>query len=655
MLASSLRTDKRRSLIEILARCYGTEWHGTQFDRPTSGAAVSLRTIFSLDDVRAIESRPFEEYLPYASVMDALEVQAARHPSATALSYIKSADLAEPSERWSYPQFVAQVRRTARLFQSLCGHAPPRVAFLLPAIPQAHFALWGAEAVGIACPINYLLGEEHIAELLQAAEVNILVALGPHPELDIWSRVSGIRQRCPRLKNVLVVGATAETDHALDFDQAVAAQSDAPLAARAAPDDIAALFHTGGTTGSPKLAQHRHRNQLCAAGGAASMYGASSQDVIINGFPLFHVAGSFVYGLSMFLAGATVVLPTLLGMRNPAFVQRYWEFAEREGATLLAAVPTIMSSLLALPASGADISRIRCLLTGGSPLPPDLADAFEQRFRIPVRNILGMTECGGVIAIEPCALPRTAGSVGLPIPFVTVQAVNAEGTPVATGQDGELQIRGPNVSPGYTDRSRNAGIFLDDGWLSSGDIGHFDPQGRLYVTGRAKDMIIRSSHNIDPLMIEETLQKHPEVLMVAAVGAPDEYAGELPVAYVTLKPGATADARTLLAFAEHHMPERPAVPKQIYIVDSLPVTAIGKFFKPRLREMATLQVIENRLMQRSLQARVTAELLADNKGFQVVFNHGGDAEAAAIIKEMMMPFALRWRLTDHSGSPEDSA
>lgn len=607
---------------------------------------MSIRPILSPDDVRMIEARPFEEYLPYTSVMHALESQAEKHPTGIALKYIRSADVDQPAEQWTYPQFVAQVRCTARLFQSLCGEEAPRVAFLLPAIPQAHFALWGAEAVGIACPINYLLSEEHIAELLQAAEVNVLVALGPHPELDIWSRVAGIRRRCPQLTHVLAVGGAGEADGAMDFDRAVAAQSDAPLDNRASIDDVAALFHTGGTTGSPKLAQHLHRNQLCAAAGAASMYGASAPDVIVNGFPLFHVAGSFVYGLSMFLVGATVVLPTLLGMRNTEFVQHYWRFAEREQATLLAAVPTVMSSLLTVAADDADISRVRALLTGGSPLPPDLAEAFERRFGVPVRNILGMTECGGVIAIEPCAMPRTASSVGLPIPFVKVRAVDPAGHPVPEGSDGELQISGPNVSPGYTDPAKNEGVFLPGGWLNSGDVGHLDSQGRLYVTGRAKDMIIRSSHNIDPLLIEDTLQKHPDVVMAAAVGAPDEYAGELPVAYVTLRPGATADAPSLLAFAEQHMPERPAVPKQIFVLAALPVTAIGKFFKPKLREMATQQVIDARLAQRALNESVAAQVLADNKGVQVVFDCGGDATVAAQVKEMMVPFALRWRFAD---------
>ena len=120
--------------------------------------------------------------------MHALETQEAKHPDGIALKYIQRADLDEPAQHWTYPQFVALIRRAARLFQSLSGDQAPRVAFLLPAIPQAHFTLWGAEAVGIACPINYLLSEQHIADLLQAASVNVLVALGPRPELDIWGR-----------------------------------------------------------------------------------------------------------------------------------------------------------------------------------------------------------------------------------------------------------------------------------------------------------------------------------------------------------------------------------------------------------------------------------------------------------------------------------
>ena len=200
------------------------------------------------------------------------------------------------------------------------------------------------------------------------------------------------------------------------------------------------------------------------------------------------------------------------------------------------------------------------------------------------------------------------------------------------------------MSARYTGATKNANVFLDDGWLNSGDVGHLDAAGLLYVTGRAKDMIIRSGHNIDPLLIEEALHGHPEVAMAAAVGAPDEYAGELPIAYVTLKPGATATSTELLAFAEQHVPERPAAPKQIVILDALPMTAIGKLFKPRLRELAIQQVIETRLAERSLAGTVCCEVKTDKRGPQVTLDGADDPAPRAAVAAIMKPFAVGWSL-----------
>ena len=209
-----------------------------------------------------------------------------------------------------------------------------------------------------------------------------------------------LRAACPRLKHVLAVGGAPD---ALDFDAQLRAMPGDrfTFARRPRRDDIAALFHTGGTTGAPKLAQHTHGNQLHASWSAAQMDAMDEHDVILNGFPLFHVAGSFVYGLSALLSGAAVVLPTQLGLRNSAFMQQVWRFVERERVSVLATVPTVIAALNGVDAVDADLARVRLLLTGGSPLPTELAVAFEQRHRIPVRNILGMTECAGVISIEP--------------------------------------------------------------------------------------------------------------------------------------------------------------------------------------------------------------------------------------------------------------
>jgi fatty-acyl-CoA synthase len=607
--------------------------------------------IASIADVERIEALPYAEFMAHASLIDALEDAASRHADRPALTFLQAADRPDLTRRWTHRQFVADVRRAANLFRSLAGKDEPRVAMLLPAIPQAYFTLWGAEVAGVACPINYLLDAEHIAELIQASGANILVALGQNPELDIWSRVAGLRGQCPGLRHVLAVGGT---EGATDFDTAMASQRGDVLrfAREVRANTLAALFHTGGTTGAPKLAQHSHGNQLHSAWSAAQMYSMDEHDVILNGFPLFHVAGSLVFGLSALLSGAEVVLPTLLGMRNTDFVPRYWEVVERHSVTLLAAVPTVISTLLAVDPKSTSLAWVRALLTGGSPLPPELATSFEQRYGIPVRNILGMTECAGVISIEPTRGERVPGSCGLRLPYTRVEALAQDGagreTVCAPGQPGVLRVRGPNVGPGYTDLRRNTGTFSDDGWLSTGDIGHLDARGLVFVTGRAKDVIIRSGHNIEPGMIEEALMRHPDVQFAAAVGEPDEYAGEMPVAFVVLRADAAVDAAGLIDFVKQHIPERPAQPKRIDVLATLPLTAVGKVYKPGLRLRAIERVITERLERAGLaqQVRVRGQDGASGLSLALTARTGADIEAIdEPVRAIMARFAVAWAWT----------
>jgi fatty-acyl-CoA synthase len=597
-------------------------------------------------DIKRIESRPYHEFMRHESVWDALSDAAQRHATRPALTFISSADPGAQVRRWTYGELINEVRRAANLFASLAAGDEPRVAMLLPAIPAAYLTLWAAETAGMVCPINYLLNAEHIAELIHACGANILVALGPNPELDICSRVPELRSRCPGLRHVLAVGGG--TGHE-DFEGAVAAMPGGALCFDRSTrrDRIAALFHTGGTTGAPKLAQHTHGNQLHSAWGAAQLYAMTERDVILNGFPLFHVAGAFVYGLSALLSGAEVILPTTLGLRNAEFVKRYWQFVDRHAVSLLAAVPTIIAALLSVETTGANLNSVRALLTGGSPLPTELAAAFEQRFGIPVRNILGMTECAGVVSIEPFQGPRTAGSCGFPLPYTEVRAAGSDGHPCRVGETGILRLRGPNVSPGYTDRARNTGTFANDGWLVTGDIGHVDEQGRVFVTGRAKDVIIRGGHNIDPQVIEEVLLSHPMVQMAAAVAEPDEYAGELPMAFVSLKPGAAIDAETLLRYAAERIPERPALPKRIEIISAIPVTAIGKVYKPALRARACERVIRDRLAHSGVQGKVSlsVEEAASGVALRFVIARSADVDSVdACLRALMQPFAIAYTI-----------
>jgi fatty-acyl-CoA synthase len=595
--------------------------------------------IHDANDIKTIEARPYREFMPHHNVHSALLSVASIHGTRSALTYIQDATNETLTQTWTHAEFFAGITRAANLFTLISGNDKPRIAMLLPAIPQAYFTLFGGEAAGIVCPINYMLGAQHIAELMRAANINILVALGDHGsngELDIASKVPLIKSLCPALKQVLLVGPTSMSNGDLDFDVALARQpSEALIQSRAIEaNDIAALFHTGGTTGKPKLAQHTHGNQLHAAWGAANMYANKPTDVMLNGFPLFHVAGSFVFGLSTLLAGGEVVLPTLTGMRNKAFVDRYWEFVAHHKVTLLAAVPTVITTLLSLNAEPNQLASVRALLTGGSPLPEEVAAGFERKFDIPVRNILGMTESAGVISIEPMLSQRIAGSCGLALPFSQVKS----------NDDGVLCVKGPNVAPGYTEAIRNEGVFTEDGWLITGDIGHVDEVGRIFITGRQKDLIIRSSHNIDPRVIEDALQQHPAVVLAAAVGEPDEYAGEIPIAYVTLQQGAIVTEAELKAFAQQYIPERPAYPKRIEILDTLPLTAIGKVYKPALKAKAIEWVINERLMRADLISKCIAKVAADGAVPSVVFESDGSTDLSEQLQKLMAGFAINYRI-----------
>jgi len=606
--------------------------------------------VLSLADVEAIEARPYDLFMPWHGLYEALRASATRNGSRPAITLLDD-DSHEPRLTWTYDQLLDQVERAANAFKSLAGDESPRVAMLLPAIPEGYATLWGAASVGTICPINYLLRKEHIAELLQAAKCNVVVALGINGQLDIHEKVTSICGECPGVRHVLWVGAVPEGAAGSSFEEALSHQASGIEGANGG-DDIAALFHTGGTTGSPKLAQHTHFNQLHSAAGAAGHYALTEKDCIVNAMPLFHVAGTIVFGLSTVLAGGHIILPTTLGLRNPSLVQGYWAMVAKQKASLVTATPTGIATLLSAARNPTDVATVRALLTGGAPLPPELALEFERQTGIPVRNTFGMTECSGVVSIEPVLAARSNVTCGIRIPFTEVQVATVDGSPVLEGESGVLRLRGPNVSPGYTVSSNSKGTF-EDGWLVTGDLARIRG-GRVEVTGRSKDVIIRNTHNIDPQQIEDALLKHPGVQMAAAVGQPDEYAGELPVAFVVAKPGFTLDTGELIAFAELHIAERPAQPKQIDVLETLPQTAVGKIYKPALRLLALERALQQRLSATGLNNEVAVHGKDEAHGLCVEFVPCGQSfsiDTPDRLKILMRSFPYEWRLVrDSQGS-----
>jgi fatty-acyl-CoA synthase len=553
---------------------------------------------FSTDaDVRAFETIPYADRIAAESTFDAIKLGAAQNPDAPAIKFLANADPADTPVIIPYRDFIARVTEAANMFHALGVRSNDVVSFLLPLLPDAFVTLFGAEAAGIANPVNPLLEPHQIAEILEAAQTSVLVTLGPMPGTDIWPKVVEVRKHLTHLKAIVQVGPGDPANGIHSFNELIKAQPSDHLVSgrKISGSDIAAYFHTGGTTGTPKLVRHSHANQIYQAWGCNLMLKSRPGQNLLFGMPLFHVGGSLTQTLAMLTAGGCLVVLSPAGWRNPASIKNIWGLVERFKAEALSSVPTVLAASLAIPPGQADISSLRFAAGGGSAIPVAVGKAIEDKFKLPVVEVYGMTETSSVHTMAFLDRPIRLGSVGLPLPYSRVRIVklDADGRlerDCAVDEIGVVIMAGPGVFGGYLNEAHNKGAFVDGNWVNSGDLGRLDGDGFLWITGRAKDLVIRGSHNIDPAPIEDILFQHPAVGFAAVVGQPDAYAGELPVGYVQLKPGASVQPGELEAFVRERTPERAAVPVQIIPIDPMPLTGVGKVFKPQLRWDAATRV-----------------------------------------------------------------
>ena len=582
-------------------------------------------TIRTRDDLERFESEmTLDQRLPERSILDVFTASAAQHPTSTAITMLMTGAEDEQPRRVDYGQLLTMIQSAANAFHMLGGPAPG-VAYMLPSLIETHVTLWGAETAGYAVPINFLLQPESIVELIKASGTKILVALGPHPQLDIWEKALELREQIPGLILVRVSPpGTPDENGVVDFGTALAEQPNDHLifGEPRGGDNVAAYFHTGGTTGVPKLVAHTHRSQLVSAFGGAAMCGYTSDDILTATLPLFHVAGTMVGGLSAFMAGVELVVMSPSGLRNPAIVEGFWRLVAQHNITVVGGVPTALGAVLQVPVGDNDISAVRTGLTGAALLPPAVGTRFKNVTGCHLYEILGMTESSGLVSIDPLCGPGSVGSVGWALPYTQVEILRLNedgslGEPCATDEIGVIIIQGDHISPGYLDPKHNDGVF-DIGRLNSGDLGYKDAQGQIYIAGRSKDLIIRSGHNIDPAMIENAMATHPAVALAAAVGMPDVYAGELPVCFVELLPGANVSIEDLHLHAQSAIDERPAWPKLIQTIDNIPLTTVGKIFKPSLRCIAAKQKVMELVQKEFGIANAEIEVVAGgSRGMRV--------------------------------------
>ncbi len=577
----------------------------------------------TIADIKALEEKAFEDYDLPTSTYELIKTGAEINPSRIALSFfLEAANYSKPKE-YSYQEMISLINQVANMFNDFAIDKDSVVSLVLPNLPQTFFSIFAAETAGIVNPINPLLEAEQIADIMNAAKTKVLVTLAPFPKTDIWPKLSSIIDRVASLETVfqidlaqflpfvkrIAVGfmkkysGTSINKKVLDFDKTLKKYSSTSLDFKRdiKASDIASYFHTGGTTGTPKLAQHSHLNEIANTWMGSQTLPLSPKTNMFCGLPLFHVNAVVVTGTIPFSQGAHVVLASPAGYRGKGVMQNFWKIVEHYKINYFSGVPTVYSGLLNIPID-ADISSLQYAICGAAPMPEEVFKSFEEYTNINILEGYGMTEGACISSVNPAYGDRRVGSIGYSLPHQEMKTVCLDEAgkylhDCAIDEIGIVVIRGPNVFPGYKDERANQDIWLkiDDGkaWFNTGDMARMDADGYFWLTGRRKELIIRGGHNIDPKLIEAPLHSHPAVALAAAIGRPDAYAGEVPVAYVELLEGRHISEQELLDFAKANIGERAAVPKAIKIIDAMPVTAVGKIFKPTLVYKEVKDVYKN--------------------------------------------------------------
>jgi fatty-acyl-CoA synthase len=396
----------------------------------------------------------------------------------------------------------------------------------------------------------------------------------------------------------------------------------------------------------PKVAQHRVSGMIYN-GWLGHRLLFRETDVVICPLPLFHVFAAYPVLMSMIASGGHVVFPTPAGYRGEGVFDNFWSLVDRWKVTYLITVPTALAALMQRPIN-ADISSLRGAFSGSAPLPIELFNRFEKATGVRIIEGYGLTECTCLVSVNPPEGDKKIGSVGIPFPYTHVRILHfaADGSvsrECGVDEVGEICVANPGVLPGstYTEEDKNRLLFAEGRYLRTGDLGRLDAEGYLFITGRAKDLIIRGGHNIDPAEIEEALMRHEAVAFVGAIGQPDAFAGELPCAYVELVKGRTVDVAELLEFARSHIHERAAVPKHVEVLAELPKTAVGKVFKPDLRRMAIMRVFNAALTEAGEDARVVSVIEDKKRGLVAQLGRGPVSDEGKV-KKVLGEFATGW-------------
>ncbi len=463
-------------------------------------------------------------------------------------------------------ELAQRARRAAAGFVGLGVRPGDRVVLCMANCPEvgiAYAALWRAGAV--ATPVLFLLTEDELRHVFSDSGA-VSVVTTPEFLPKVLASCGGIP--------VVVVGGEGGT---LTFD--VLEEGDELSLVDRTSDDLAALLYTGGTTGRSKGVALTHAGLDAAGSAAAAVARQPGRTRSLLPLPLAHA-----YGLMVSVAALHAEEPgeaVLMRWFDPA---GFIALVEEHRTQVSALVPSMIGMLLTQPLEEHDLSSLERVSSGGAPLAVELAKELERRIpSVEVREGYGATESSALISAQP-ADERRLGSVGKAVPGVDVRITGLDGEELPAGEDGEICVRGPVLMTGYWNSPEATAETIRGGWLHTGDVGHVDADGYLYVVDRIKDLIIRHGFNVYPRDVEDVLLTHPEVTGAAVVGRPDPRVGEEVVAFVSVAPGSALTPETVIAFCKEHL-SAAKYPREVRLVDAVPLTSVFKTDRKAVRAL----------------------------------------------------------------------
>lgn len=444
------------------------------------------------------------------------------------------------------------------------------------------------KAGGVVVSLNPLLKREEIARNLEDAEACLYMCHDGAGQLPMLTEGYAAFQRAPSCRHFCLIADTGELP---SFSEAVFSlenwleTNDCRFeTVQTAADDPCNIIFTSGTTGRAKGAELTHANYAVTCLSYSDVMGYTSDDVILVAAPLFSVLGQTMLMGAGLYAGAALVL-------QPRFdPERVLTAMERHEATVFSGVPTMFHALLHYPGLyDHDLGKIRKHwrkgIVGGAPVPPDLVDEVESVFGVRLQKGYGLSETTAVVATTRRGRPYAKESVGVPMWGAEIRIVDEFMNDKATGEAGEIIVRGPMVMRGYYGQPDANVEAFRGGWFHTGDVGMLDTDGNLHILDRIKDMIIRAGFNVYPCQVEAVLMRHPDILMAGVVGVPDEKLGEEILAYVVLRDGASLNPEDVVAWGREHLAGY-AYPRRVKFLDRLPLGPTNKILKSELRKLA---------------------------------------------------------------------